>query len=59
MEAFFSSPILTNILLLFILMSALYIANILIDFKQEVNDGREGFKSFLRAMLPVKGDWYL
>ena len=40
----FGSSILTNILLIFILMTALYIANILIDFKEETNDGREVFK---------------
>ena len=50
----FGSSILTNILLIFILMTALYIANILIDFKEETNDGREVFKRFLRAVLPVK-----
>ena len=52
----FGSSILTNILLIFILMTGLYIANILIDFKQEVNDGREGFKAFLRKVFPNKDD---
>jgi len=52
----FGSSILTNILLIFILMSALYIAGILIDLIQEVNDGREDYLNKLRKMIPVKDE---
>ena len=37
-------------------MSALYIAGILIDLIQEVNDGREDYLNKLRKMIPVKDE---
>ena len=59
MEAFFSSPILTNILLIFILLSALLIAFLLAVLQQEVNDGRYEYLEQLRKRLPIKGEWNL
>ena len=59
MEEFFSSPILTNILLIFILLGALLIAFLLGFLQQEVNDGRIEYIKNLRKRFPIKDEYSL